>query len=104
MIRIPHESQGYPKADLYYDPCAYCGAPGHTYDHIVPRPDRKRLRVPYNVWWNKTRACMACNRTKRCAPLFVFLLAMKEGRGNHERVRRKMTELWREWNGAARRG
>jgi 5-methylcytosine-specific restriction endonuclease McrA len=50
------------------DPCAYCGRPGETYDHIVPRYDGGK-----NSYDNVTRACLSCNARKNNRPLLLFL-------------------------------
>lgn len=40
--------------------CTYCGGPGSTIDHIVPRSRGGR-----NTWKNTTVACYDCNQRKR---------------------------------------
>jgi len=55
---------------LQSDPCAYCGAPAGTIDHIVPvasgGPDH---------WENYTSSCKPCNSSKHARPLLSFLVA-----------------------------
>lgn len=52
------------------DPCAYCGAPGGTVDHIVPRS----LRIKHlHDWVNYVGACEGCNGRKSDRPLLFFL-------------------------------
>ncbi len=54
---------------LRADPCAYCGQPAGTVDHIIPTsaggPD---------VTFNLTAACASCNSRKHGWPLLLFLL------------------------------
>lgn len=50
------------------DPCAYCGAPASTVDHIDAKPWK-----PRNVWVNLTGACETCNRSKGDTPLLLWL-------------------------------
>lgn len=53
------------------DPCSYCGGPGGTVDHIVP----KMLGGPRWTWTNYTGACRKCNSShKRAAPLLLWLV------------------------------
>lgn len=51
------------------DPCAYCGAPGTTNDHIVPRSEGGSEGHS-----NIARACLDCNMKKGSTPLLLFLL------------------------------
>lgn len=51
------------------DPCAYCGGPADTLDHIVPVS-----RGGTNVWYNLTAACRPCNSRKQAVPLLLALL------------------------------
>jgi hypothetical protein len=55
---------------LRADPCAYCGGPGGTIDHIVPiGGDGEKSPVA-----NCTGACENCNHRKSHKPLLRFLL------------------------------
>lgn len=56
-------------AYLRLDPCAYCGGPGGTIDHIVPR-----VAGGAPTAWNLTGACAACGVLKGRWPLLAFLL------------------------------
>lgn len=51
------------------DPCAYCGRPGGTIDHIVARA-RGGTNAPDNL----TGSCAACGGLKGTWPLLPFLL------------------------------
>jgi 5-methylcytosine-specific restriction endonuclease McrA len=53
------------------DPCAYCGGPAGTVDHI--RPQCRRDRTTHR-WVNWTAACTRCNGAKRDRSLLLFLL------------------------------
>jgi 5-methylcytosine-specific restriction endonuclease McrA len=57
------------EAILQKDPCAFCGGPAGTVDHIQPinagGPD---------VWENFTAACLSCNASKKDKTLLHFLL------------------------------
>lgn len=66
--RMPESEAIYVRA-LYGDPCAYCGGPGGTVDHITPSARRGR-----NHWTNYTAACVECNRRKGAVPLLRLLL------------------------------
>lgn len=55
---------------LRADPCAYCGGPGGSVDHIVPRASR---RQGVERWTNLVGACERCNGHKRDRPLLMFL-------------------------------
>lgn len=50
------------------DPCAYCGEPGDTYDHITPRK-----RGGGHDEGNLARACSSCNYEKSSRELLMFL-------------------------------
>jgi 5-methylcytosine-specific restriction endonuclease McrA len=56
-------------AYLRLDPCAYCGGPGGTIDHIVARAAGAAPTAG-----NLTGACPACNEAKGRWPLWPFLL------------------------------
>lgn len=51
------------------DPCAYCGGPTTTVDHIVPVS-----RGGDGEWDNIAPACKSCNSEKHARPLLSFLL------------------------------
>jgi len=53
---------------LRRDPCAYCGGPGGTLDHIVPT-----ARGGADEWQNLTGACGYCNSQKAHTPLLRLL-------------------------------
>lgn len=55
---------------LHRDPCAYCGGPGGSVDHIVP-VRHGGIADPTNL----TSACAACNTVKGETPLLQFLLS-----------------------------
>lgn len=55
---------------LWRDPCAYCGGPGGTVDHITAVYCGGRAE-PSNL----TGACPRCNLDKGAMPLLGFLLA-----------------------------
>ncbi len=52
------------------DPCAYCGVPSDTLDHILPISAGGR-----NHWSNLAPACRSCNSGKKDRPLLLALLA-----------------------------
>lgn len=51
------------------DPCAYCGAPSETVDHVDAIS-----RGGSASWTNLTAACGPCNTSKFTAPLLLSLL------------------------------
>jgi len=51
------------------DPCAYCGGPGGTLDHIEPTAEGGANRMA-----NLTGACDRCNQAKGTTSLLAFLL------------------------------
>jgi 5-methylcytosine-specific restriction endonuclease McrA len=56
------------------DPCAYCGGPGGTVDHVEPRSRPVRgIGGTAHTWLNVVGACAACNGAKRDRPLLRFL-------------------------------
>lgn len=55
-------------AIIVNDPCCYCGEPGGTIDHIVPRS-----LGGTHEWSNLTAACFSCNARKRIWPLLRFV-------------------------------
>lgn len=59
---------------LREDPCAYCGGPGGTIDHIVPK-----FSAGENQWSNFTSACFGCNNRKKARPLLAYLLTTATG-------------------------
>lgn len=76
---------------LRSDPCAYCGAPAETLDHVDPTS-----KGGLDAWQNMTAACNDCNATKRALPLLPSLLyldASREWRAL-DRARREITAAW----------
>lgn len=63
-------------AILRVDPCAYCGQPAGTIDHIEPirRPEQLPKGHSLNRWENLTAACQSCNASKRTRSLLHFLV------------------------------
>ncbi len=57
---------------LRKDPCAYCGGPGGTVDHVVPKSSGGDGNN------NLTGACYQCNGRKDSKDLLSFLLEIKE--------------------------
>jgi 5-methylcytosine-specific restriction endonuclease McrA len=53
---------------LRYDPCAYCGEPAETIDHIDPLS-----RGVDNGWEKLTAACGTCNYSKHDSGLLLFV-------------------------------
>jgi hypothetical protein len=53
------------------DPCAYCGQPGESLDHVVPQSGGGGGGL------NLTHACYACNRTKGAQSLLGYLVARR---------------------------
>lgn len=51
------------------DPCAYCGAPADSVDHIENTAHGGAL----DDWENLTAACLRCNGSKQHRPLLRFL-------------------------------
>lgn len=54
---------------LLRDPCAYCGAPSETFDHIHPQ-----ALGGNHDWQNVVGACRRCNSSKQDTSLLLFLL------------------------------
>lgn len=50
------------------DPCAHCGAPGVTVDHITALADGGD-----GDWANLTGVCLSCNASKKATPLLLWL-------------------------------
>jgi 5-methylcytosine-specific restriction endonuclease McrA len=63
------------------DPCAYCGAPADTWDHLNPRK-----RGGNNSDNNMARACHSCNHEKTSRTLLMFLVI---------RAHRKAAGTWK---------
>lgn len=59
------------------DPCAYCGRPTQSVDHVVPRSAGGNEG-------NLAGSCLACNNQKRDMPLLLFMCARASGRLPHE--------------------
>jgi hypothetical protein len=57
------------------DPCAYCGVPMQSVDHIVPV-----ARGGSGEWMNLAPACLSCNSSKCDDPLLAFLLRTRDTR------------------------
>lgn len=55
---------------LRLDVCAYCGGPGGTVDHVVPRASGL---AGVESWVNLVGACVSCNTSKRDLDLLGFL-------------------------------
>lgn len=58
------------------DPCAYCGGPGGTVDHVVPRS--RGLPGTYD-WSNVVGACQTCNENKADSDLLLYLRGRASG-------------------------
>lgn len=58
---------------LRADPCAYCGGPGGTVDHVEPRSRAARGLGSVHGWTNTVGACGPCNGRKSDHPLLVWL-------------------------------
>jgi 5-methylcytosine-specific restriction endonuclease McrA len=56
------------KRAMRRDPCAYCGKPSSSTDHIQPTANEGK-----NEWTNMTGACHSCNISKWTMPLLLFL-------------------------------
>jgi hypothetical protein len=82
----PHCEAAYREA-MRHDPCAYCGKPGGTVDHIEPRKPGGADDVS-----NLTGACAACNNAKFTLPM-LFFLGYKQAR-----------DYWRPWQEASAAG
>jgi hypothetical protein len=80
------------KAVLRADPCAYCGKPGGTVDHIVPRPARPPARP--GGWWNYTGACERCNVKKGRLPFLLFLASRANPHWWHRVPLAQRRALW----------
>lgn len=57
---------------LRADPCAYCGEPSATVDHIVALGASGQ-----DKWDNLTGACKSCNTQKATHPLWQFLMVTR---------------------------
>jgi 5-methylcytosine-specific restriction endonuclease McrA len=55
------------------DPCAYCGMPSETIDHIIPRG-----RGGLDRWDNLAGACRRCNHEKGSQSMLLFLAKREE--------------------------
>ena len=55
------------------EPCAYCGGPGGTVDHVEPQARAPRGVGTAHSWLNVVGACGPCNGAKRDRPLLRFL-------------------------------
>ena len=51
------------------DPCAYCGGPGGTVDHIVALADGGD-----GEWDNLGGACLSCNTSKKATPMLIWMV------------------------------
>lgn len=60
---------------LRADPCAYCGGPGGTVDHVDPRSRSARGLGTAHGWINTVGACAPCNGRKGDRPLLLWLAA-----------------------------
>ena len=56
--------------DIKHDPCAYCGGPANTRDHVIP----KGMGGGNLGYQNVVMACRKCNQAKGNKPLLRFLL------------------------------
>lgn len=68
---------------LRLDSCAYCGGPGGTVDHVVPRASGLRS---VESWVNLVGACSACNSSKRDDSLLLFLLKRRASEPRRSRA------------------
>lgn len=69
---------------LREDACAYCGKPGGTVDHIVPRSVGGEH---VHAWTNLVGACSRCNSSKGSLSLLDYLL-LREARRERNLRRR----------------
>lgn len=58
---------------LRFDPCAYCGGPSGTVDHIEPQSRAARGIGGRHSWLNYIAACEGCNTSKSAQPLLEYL-------------------------------
>jgi 5-methylcytosine-specific restriction endonuclease McrA len=58
---------------LRADPCAYCGGPGGTVDHVEPRSRPARGIGSVHGWVNTVGACGPCNGRKSDRTLLLWL-------------------------------
>lgn len=69
------------------DPCALCGGPGGSLDHIEPRSRRTSGLGGAHSWLNYAGMCDRCNGRKRDLPLLIF---MARRRGSPPKRRREV--------------
>lgn len=88
--RLPHIGA----RDIYKsDPCAFCGGPQKTLDHIIPRS-----KGGPNRWWNLTPCCYGCNQAKGSRSLLHFLATAHRVREQKRAAiaqGRKLPRAWR---------
>lgn len=66
---------------LRRDPCAFCGEPGETVDHIIPKARGGKPSTAQNG----TGSCYHCNALKRRMSLLDFLLRRERLERNFNR-------------------
>ncbi len=61
------------------DPCAYCGNPAGTMDHIEPQARKATGIGGIYSWLNFTGACASCNSGKSDLPMLEYLYRRRWG-------------------------
>ncbi|MGE3404529.1 MAG: HNH endonuclease [Vicinamibacterales bacterium] len=87
------------RAVLRRDPCAYCGGPAGTIDHIRPTGRGGR-----NGWQNETSACERCNNAKADRTLLLWLVSRaRTQRPRKKKAHRRPGKPWKVAIGARAR-
>lgn len=85
-LRIPHVQI---RDVMRRDPCAYCGEPSATLDHIVAQ-----VNGGGDTWENLTGACLRCNTRKSAHGLLWFLLLQPMGQSlNRQQWRKRQAAM-----------
>lgn len=70
---------------LVADPCVWCGGPGGTIEHVLPR-----AMGGLSEWTNIVGACRACNERRGALPWLEYLLVRDEiAAAGRRRVKRR---------------
>lgn len=53
------------------EPCVYCGKPGTTWEHVIPKS------LGGKGFWNRVRACRKCNMSRSSTLFLIWMIQQR---------------------------